>query len=466
MNSHKLSLREKLAYGCGDFASCLFWATFGSFLFIFYTDVFGISAIAVGTMLGISRALDAFFDPAMGLLADRTRTRWGKFRPYLLWVAVPFAVAGVLLFTTPHLAETGKLVWAYVTYNLMMALYSAINIPYTALLGVITPDSIERTKVSSVKFIFAFAANIAVQAVLLTLVNRFGGDNPQRGWQLAAMVVAATAMVFFFIAFIGTKERVAPPVHQKTSPIKDLGDLVRNGPWLTLVGATVAFVLFVATQSTVSAHYIKYFVGSQQLALPWNTAPQLYTYDQSISVFLTAGSIGALIGVVATGPVVNRIGKKAAYIGFFAVAISSRLGFFWLGPEQLMMMICLHFISSLAGGPLSVILWAMYADTADYSEWKRGRRATGLIFSASIMSQKFCWAIAGVVVGWMLNATGFIPNVQQSASVRHGLVLLISIVPSIFGTISIILVLFYRLNEKRVAEIQADLTERRAINPA
>lgn len=455
-----------MAYGCGDFASCLFWAAFGNFLFIFYTDVFGISALAVGTMLGISRALDAFFDPAMGMIADRTRSRWGKFRPYLLWVAPPFAIAGVLLFTTPNLSSSGKLVWAYVTYNVMMALYSAINIPYTALLGVITPDSIERTRVSSMKFIFAFIASIAVQALLLSLVNKLGGTNAQLGWQLAFVVVGATAMIFFFIAFLGTKERVSPPPQQKTSAAKDVADLLKNAPWFMLVAATVTFVLFTATQSTVSAHYIKYFVGTQSLQMPWSTAPHVYSYEQSISIFLAAGSVGALVGVLFTGTTVARFGKKSAFIGFFVVAIAARVAFYWLKPDQLVAMIALQFVSSLAGGPLAVILWAMYADTADYSEWKTTRRATGLIFSASIMTQKFCWAIAGIVVGWMLNATGFVANVTQGERVQHGLVLLMSVIPSLFGVISVVLVLFYQLSEKRMTEIQTELAVRRQATDA
>jgi glycoside/pentoside/hexuronide:cation symporter, GPH family len=462
MNPHRLLLREKLAYGCGDFASCLFWAAFSYFLPIFYTDVFGISAAAVGTLLLVSRVWDGIDDPLIGMLADRTNTRWGKFRPFLLWIAVPYAVVGTLLFTTPDLGATGKLVWAYVTYNLMMILYTAVNIPYTALLGVITSDSIERTRVASMKFIFANAAYIVLPAILLVMVRNLGGGNEQRGWQLSFAAIGLVAVLFFLLTFLGTRERVVPSPHQKTSAARDLKDLLGNGPWFFLVGITVMFVLFLATHSTVSAHYIKYFVGAQTFQMPWDAAPREYDHELIMGVFLPAGSIGAILGIFLAGPIVARIGKKTAYIGSFAVAIICSIAFFWLQPHQLFTMVVLQFIRSLAGGPLAVILWAMYADAADYSEWKNSRRATGLVFSASTMTQKFCWGIAGVIVGRMLHATGFEPNVVQSEKVLDGLVLLMGVVPSAFGVLSIAIMLFYPLNEMRVAAMQEELRRRRS----
>ncbi len=227
---HRLSFKEKIAYGFGDLASVLYWQTFMLYFTFFYTDVFVIPAAAAATMFLISRVWDGINDPLMGMIADRTNTRWGKFRPYLLWICVPFALVGVLTFTVPNLGPTGKLVWAYVTFNAIMMLYTAINIPYTALLGVISADSKERTTVSSVKFIFAFAAGIIVSATLLPMVKVLGRGDVARGWQLSFVVYGIAAIVFFLIAFTGTRERVQPPRTQTSSVRQDLVELVTNGP--------------------------------------------------------------------------------------------------------------------------------------------------------------------------------------------------------------------------------------------
>jgi GPH family glycoside/pentoside/hexuronide:cation symporter len=458
----KLTLREKLCYGCGDFASCLFWAAFSTFLFIFYTDVFGISPAAAGTLLLVTRILDAVVDPVVGMIADRTETRWGKFRPYLLWFCLPYAVIGVLMFTTPDLGPTPKLIWAYVTYCGMMVVYTAINIPYTSLLGVITPDPIERTSVSSFKFVFAFGAGLVVKFSLPHMTRFFGATNPARGWEITFAIIGAVAVVFFLITFLGTRERVHPPISQKTSVGRDLKDLFTNRPWLVLLAATLTFILFVATRSTITAHYLKYYVGAQQVTLPWNTGPKTYVYEDIISVFGPVGDAGSILGVLLVGWFASKVGKKPAFLILFCVSLAFTLAFYWLKPNQLFWLFLLQFLGSGTGGPLSVLLWAMYADTADYGEWKKGRRATGLIFSASTMSQKAGWAIGGVVVGYMLDVTGFIPNVPQSTNVLNGLVWLMSVIPTAIGVVSLVLFCFYPLNETKMKEIEMTLKARRA----
>jgi GPH family glycoside/pentoside/hexuronide:cation symporter len=460
-----LKLREKLCYGCGDFASCLFWAAFSTFLFIFYTDVFGISAAAAGTLLLVTRVLDAVVDPVVGMLADRTETRWGKFRPYLLWFCLPYAIIGVLMFTTPGLGSTGKLIWAYATYCGMMVVYTAINIPYTSLMGVISANPIERTTVSSFKFVFAFAAGLVVKFSLPHMTVFFGASDPARGWEITFMFIGAVAVVFFLITFFGTKERVHPSASQKTSVGRDLGDLFTNAPWLVLLAATVTFILFVATRSTITAHYLKYYVGNQTLMLPWSSVAKTYTYQDITSIFLPIGDAGSIVGVLLVGWFAGRVGKKPAFLILFAMSLALTLAFFWLKPSQLMLMTALQFFGSATGGPLSVLLWAMYADTADYGEWKKGRRATGLVFSASTMSQKAGWAIGGVVVGYMLDAAGFMPNVAQSPKVLDSLVWLMSIIPALIGVVSFALFLLYPLNEAKMAQIESELKARRAAEP-
>jgi len=456
----KLKLKEKISYGFGDLASVLYWQTFMLYFTFFYTDVFLIPASVAATMFLVSRIWDGVNDPVMGMIADRTKTRWGKFRPYLLWLCVPFAIVGVLTFTVPNFGMTGKMIWAYATFIVIMMLYTGINIPYTALLGVISPDSNERTTVSSVKFIFAFAAGIIVSATLLPMVKAFGKGNDPRGWQLSFVVYGIAAIIFFLIAFKGTRERVQPPKAQKSSVKKDLFELVTNGPWLILLATTITFILFVAVRSSVTAHYFKYVIGAQELSLPF-IKTNTYSFETLVSAFNTIGQISSLLGVLMVSWFARIVGKKKAFIIIFIIAIISTAAFYFLSAKQLALIYLFQITGSLTGGPLSVLLWAMYADTADYAEWKRGRRATGLVFSASTMSQKFGWAFGAFVALNLMSKVGFAPNQAQSAESLKGLILLFSLIPAGMGVVSIIIALVYPLNDKRVAQISADLENRR-----
>lgn len=462
-----LPLREKIAYGFGDLASVLYWQTFMVYLTFFYTDVFGLATAAAATMLGLSRSLDAVFDPIMGLVADRTQTRWGKFRPYLLWLCGPLAVVGVLTFTVPGFSESGKLVWAWVTFNALMILYTAINIPYTAMLGVLTSNPVERTTLSSMKFVFAFAAGMIVSATLLPMAKAFGGADVVRGWQLAFVVIGAAAMAFFLITFFNTRERVQPPAGQKTPVLADLRDLFTNGPWLILLGTTIALILFVAVRSSVTVHYFKYYVGPQMITLPaW--LPQIggtqqWHLESLVSIFNTTGQLASLAGVLLLPVVSRRLGgRKRTFVIYFLVAIVSTGAYYFLEPGQLLAIFGLNVLATFTGGPLSALLWAMYADTADYSEWKQGRRATGLLFSASMFAQKQGWALGAAVALGLMQSVGFVANVEQTPRSLDGLVLLMSLIPAAFGAISMIVLLFYPLDEARVAEMGTALRERRA----
>lgn len=457
---HKLSFKEKFSYGFGDLASVLYWQTFMLYFTYFYTDVFLIPAGVAATMFLVSRIWDGVNDPLMGIIADRTKTRWGKFRPYLLWMCVPFAFVGVLTFTVPDFDLEGKIIWAYVTFILIMMLYTAINIPYTALLGVITPDSNERTSVSSFKFLFAFAAGIIVSATLLPMVQELGGGNESTGWQKTFIIYGILAIIFFLIAFKGTKERVQPPKSQKSSVKKDLYELVTNVPWLILLATTITFILFVAVRSSVTVHYFKYVVGTQELSIPF-LGTGSYDFNALASAYNTVGQISSFIGVLLVGMFARRVGKKIAFYIIFAVAIFSTGILFFLTPEQLGLIFFFQITGSITGGPLSVLLWAMYADTADYAEWKRGRRATGLIFSASTMSQKFGWAFGAYVALTLMSSVGFEPNVEQSIESLDGLVALFSIIPAAFGVFATALLFFYPLTDKKVEEITSDLQQRR-----
>jgi GPH family glycoside/pentoside/hexuronide:cation symporter len=468
-------MREKFSYGFGDLASCLYWATISQYLLIFYTDVFGITALAAGTMMGLSRFSDAFFDPVMGMLSDRTRSRWGKFRPFLLYGCVPMAVAGFLTFYTPDFGAKGKLIWAYLTFNAMMLIYTAINIPYTALLGVISPNPNERTSLSSIKYVGAFAGGIIVSATLLPMAKVggwLGATTVQRGWEMSFVIFGIASIVFFLIVFFNTKERVLPPKAQKTSYGKDLGDLLTNRPWLILLITTITFIFFVALRGNATAHYFKYYVGSQTLTLPSFlpasiAGTQVWSWESLVSAFNTSNQMLSLLGVMLVPIVARMAGRKVAFVILLVVAIVCTSSFYFLKPDQLLLMFGINAIGSITGGPLSALLMAMYADTADYAEWKNGRRATGLIFSASIFAQKQGWGLSGGFTLLLMGSLGFVANRAQTPESLHGLVELMSVFPGALGILALaLLVFFYPLNEKRMSEIAADLKMRRAADAA
>jgi glycoside/pentoside/hexuronide:cation symporter, GPH family len=478
-STERLSMREKFSYGFGDLASCLYWQTISLYLTFFYTDIFGITALAAGTMLATSRSCDAFFDPVIGMISDRTRSRWGKFRPFLLYGCVPLAVAGFLTFTVPNFGDRGKLIWAYVTFNAMMILYTTINIPYTAMLGVISPNPNERTTLSSIKFCGAFLAGIIVSATLLPMAKVggwLGATTVQRGWQMSFAIYGVASVVFFLIVFFNTKERVQPPKAQKTSLGKDVGDLLTNGPWLVLLVATMTFIFFVALKGTVTAYYFKYYVGSQTVTMPAFLSPllpasargtQLWGWESLVSAFNTSNQVLSLIGAMLVPFVARATGRKMAFIILFVIAIACTGAFYVLKPDQILLMFTINALGSITGGPLSALMWAMYADTADYAEWKTGRRATGLVFSASIFAQKFGWGWAGGITLILMHFLGFVANQVQTDRSLHGVIQLMSIFPAGVGVLSLLLVAFlYPLNEKRMSEIAADLRTRRAADAA
>ncbi|HYD85575.1 MAG TPA: glycoside-pentoside-hexuronide (GPH):cation symporter, partial [Opitutus sp.] len=373
MTQDKLPVREKLAYGCGDFASCLYWRTFMVYLPFFYTDVFGITAAALGTMLLVSRIWDGVNDPIIGMFADRTETRFGKFRPYIIYGCVPFAIFGVLTFTTPDLGMTGKLIWAYITYNGLMMLYTTVNIPYTAMLGVMTTTAAERTQLSSVKFVFAFSAGIAVSATLLPLVDFLGGDNAQRGWQLAFVVYGLVAIGFFLVTGFGTRERIKPVPDENTSVARDLKYVFTNKAWLLLTATTLAWILFVGLRSSVSAHYFKYYIYNGTPDAPLSFLGTNFTLTGLLSAFNTLGQAASVAGVLMTSFLASRFAKRPLFFVLFTISILCTASYYFLPPGQLGAIFAIEIFVNLSGAPLPVLLWAMYADTADYGEWRTGR---------------------------------------------------------------------------------------------
>lgn len=453
--TEKLSLKEKIGFSLGDTASNLFFQIFVNFLLFYYTDVFGLEPAVAGTMFLVTRIWDAVNDPIMGIIADSTQTKIGKFRPFIKWFAIPFGIIGFFMFITPEFAETGKIIYAYVTYTLMMMVYTAINVPYSALMGVITPNSMERTEVSSFRFVAAYVGLLIVTSLTQTLVDFFGNGNEQVGWQWTAACFAALSIILWFVTYKTTKERVEAPKDQKVNFKKDGKELFKNVPWLLIAGATVFQLTFIVAKSSVQPYYIKYYVQEHSLSLFG------MNIELSLSYFLTSGAIATLIGAVMTKWFVKRLDKKVTYGGFLGLSAVLCITFFFLSPDDILLIYIVNIASSFLFGPVSVLQWAMYTDTADYGEWKFGRRATGLIMSASLFALKLGVAIGGAITGWVLASYGFEPNQVQSAESIQGILVLFGIYTAIIGIIGALLMVFYPLNNKMMEKIEEDLISRR-----
>lgn len=459
-----IKLTEKIGYGFGDMASSMFWKLFGAYLMIFYTDVFGLPAAVVGTMFLITRIWDSAFDPIVGVVADRTHSRWGKFRPYLLWLAVPFGIIGVLTFVTPDWSPIGKLVYAYVTYSLMMMIYSAINVPYASLLGVMSPNPKERNTLSTYRMTFAYIGSFIALLLFMPLVNFFSGNSKdlgdqQTGWTMAVVVIAILCIILFFGCFAWTKERVKP-IKEAQNPLKeDLKDLFKNKPWWILLGAGVAALVFNSIRDGATVYYFKYFVVEEDYA-----TVSFFGMSFVLSgLYLALGQAANIIGVIAAAPVSNRIGKRNTYMWAMIIATVLSVLFYWFDKEDLIWMFVFQALISICAGSIFPLLWSMYADCADYSELKTGNRATGLIFSSSSMSQKFGWAIGTAITGWLLGFFGFQANAVQSEEAISGIKMFLSFLPAVGTILSVVFISMYPLTEKKMKDITTELECKRQL---
>ena len=447
----KLKFREKLGYGLGDTASNFFFVTFNMFLLYYYTDVFGLLPAAVGTMFLVTKVVDAVSDPIMGLIADRTNSRWGKYRPYLLWAAVPYGFCGYLMFANPDLTPTAKLVYAYVTYSLMMLAYTAINVPYSALMGVISPSSLERTKVASYRFFGAFLAGWLIATFVTPLKNILGGGDDALGFQLTMTIFAVTSVVLFWITFATTRERVKPP-QEDTNIRRDLAAVSKNGPWIALIFAGVFALTNIAVRQGAQIYYLKYFVGD-------DGTPLFLIFDKT-AVFLSLGTLAMLVGVTLTKALSLRFDKRALMIVLSLLNALSLAVFFVIPADQYWLMVTVNSIGALIAGPTPALVWSMYADCADYGEWKSGRRTTALIFSTVQFSHKFGLAVGAGLAGIMLSWFGFVANEVQSESALFGIRFMFSVVPAAFAILGVIAIFFYRIDSTLLRQIEHDLAER------
>ena len=453
-----IKLQEKIGYGLGDMASSMFWKLFGSYLMIFYTDVFGMSAAVVGTMFLVTRIWDSAFDPIVGVIADRTQSRWGKFRPYLLYLAIPFALIGILTFMTPDLSDTGKIVYAYITYSLMMMVYSAINVPYASLLGVISPESKDRNTLSTYRMTFAYIGSFIALLLFMPMVNLFSKDHSEQyGWMMSVVVIAVLCALLFYGCFAWTKERVKPIREQQNSLKTDLSDLLHNRPWWILLGAGIAALVFNSIRDGATVYYFKYYIVEEEHA-----SISLFGISFVLSgLYLAVGQAANILGVILAAPLSNSIGKKKTYMGAMLIATVFSVIFYWLDKEELVLIFTFQILISICAGSIFPLLWSMYADCADYSELQTGHRATGLIFSSSSMSQKFGWAIGSAATGWLLAFFGFEANAIQSAETIHGIKMFLSWLPAVGTVLSILFISLYPLSEERMCEITNQLNAKR-----
>ncbi|MEM9387499.1 MAG: glycoside-pentoside-hexuronide (GPH):cation symporter [Pseudomonadota bacterium] len=441
-----LPWREKLGYGLGDLGFNLYWTTIASFLAAFYTDVFGISAAAAGTMLFVTRIVDAFTDPLMGAIADRTRSRWGKFRPYLLFAAIPMAGAAVLTFTTPALDDTGKLLWAYATYTVMMLTYTVLSTPYSALSGVMTARSEERTTLLSVRFLFAFTGGALVNKYTLPLVDTLGAGDATLGWQRTMMLYGTVAAVIFALTFLSTRERITPPTAQHASARQDVLDLLDNGPWLILFALAMIIMMTITMRGGSAYYYFHYYLERPDL-LPDYLLWQMIAY-----------ACGAL-----AAPVMARYVDKAKLLmGLMLLVGALSIAFYFVPPDMLWLVFSFNIAISLALGPKSPLTWSMYADTADYNEWKKGRRATAMTFSAATFAQKLGGSLGSAGMLWMLAAIGYAANTAQDDASRAGIALLQTAIPGLFALVAVAVTACYGLSGATLAQIQGDLEQRDA----
>lgn len=561
----KLSFREKLGYGLGDTASHFVWDMVGFWILIFYTDTFGISAAAAGTIMLIARIWDMVTDPLMGVISDRTNTRWGKFRPFILFTAVPYAVFAILTFTTPEFSQTGKIIWAAVTYFILMTAYTAINLPYSSLMAVMTSDTNERAGINTFRFISAFSGQLIVTGLALSMALYFGkgefstkiissnsekgtvevvnGDSilyeardgfvgidtivysiqdqehksaqgflyvvvlpdsvsadvlpftqvvfdsseikekakisgiipypdvnedvhyitqgeaetfvnvrandntvdKAKGYQYTLTVLGFLSVIFFLFTFFSTKERIHPPKQQTNSIKKDFKSLIKNRPWiiLALVGI-VSFVMF-ALQNLSIAYYFKYYIGS----------------EESVQLFNVISSIALIIALPMAKPLAKRFGNRNVFMAstlisgvFFALLYIPDKGDF-------MLIYIFNILAKMTYAPAVVLLWTMLADTADYAEWKTGRRATGLVFSAATFAQKAGWGIGGALAGWLLLIFKFESNIEQTDTAIRGIKLMVSVIPGILYASCAVLLYFYTIDSKTNAVIKEELEARR-----
>jgi glycoside/pentoside/hexuronide:cation symporter, GPH family len=486
--SGKLSFWEKVGYSLGDGAANFVFMLMILFQLSFYTDTLGIGAGIAGTLLLVARFWDAFFDPFMGTVADRTNTRWGKFRPWVLWTALPWGIVMVLAYTVPDFDTTGKIVWALLTNILLMTLYSANNTPYSAMTAVMTGDVNERTSLSSFRFVAATIAQLVVGGFTLPLVAKLGHGNAAHGWQLTMGLWAIVCMVAFVITFLSTKERIAPIKGQKMSVKEDFGNLLKNGPWIAMFILTLAHFTVLALRGGTVFYFFQYYVSKdhlfdflQQWGLTGGAAGQggfwpwlLDTFGLVVdaqrsnvssvgfSLLNITSQVVTIIGVAFSTALSIKFGKKAVALAGFSITTIFMAAFILLPPDAIWAIFINDWLRALSYAPTIPLIWAIFADVVDYSEWKFQRRPTGIIYATILFGLKTGLSLGGFLAGWLLAWYGYQANAVQNAEALMGIRLAISVYPALVFCVVIACLMSYRISKQLNLQIQDELAERRA----
>ncbi|HWH56144.1 MAG TPA: MFS transporter [Terriglobales bacterium] len=479
-------VKEKVGYAMGDIATNFFFQSMILYQTRFYTDTAGLSAGAVSYMLFILRIVDAFVDPFVGGLSDRTQSRWGKFRPWILGTALPFGLIFWLTYVTPDFGPSSKLVYAYITYSLLMMMYSANNTPYSALMAVMTPDSSERSSIASYRFVGALIGQFIIQGLPLPLVAKIGQGNSAKGWAVTMSIFAALIVILNLITFLSTKERLQPPPGDKHSVWADVKDVFSCGPWVAMFVLTLLVFTMLVVRGSSTNYLFAYYLDHGQIreflskfglaegaSISGIWASTLNAFgllikpdgsnaaDVAFSLFFVVGSIVQIVGIIFSKPLADRFGKKPVFIAGVAVTTIATVWVFWATPSSIEMLFALSILWAVGWGPTVPLLWVMIADVADYSEWKNYRRATGFMFAGILFALKAGLGIGGGLSGQVLKWYGYVPNVAQSERSLLGIRLGSSIFPAILLGLVIVCLFAYPISKSLNAKIQDDLTERR-----
>lgn len=489
--NQKISISEKIGYSLGDCSANLVFQMMMIYQTKFYTDVFGLEGAIAGSVMLIARIVDAFVDPTVGILSDKTQTRWGKYRPWILWTALPFMVFYVLAFYNPGIEDKSLVaVYATISYTLLMTLYSFNNTPYASLGGVMTSDIKERNSITSIRFVAATVAQFVVQGLTLPLVGKFAGADGDKGhgWLCIISLFAVIGFVFFIITFFSARERITPPASQKTDTRKDIKDVFRNIPWRAMFILTLFLFTTLAMWGSAMNYYFENYVDANALytfldklglvaveanaSLSYNilnafglivNGPEK-AYEVGFGVFNMVGALVQFFGVILLSSfLANRYGKKRVFIICLTLTAIFTALFYFPNETDIETMFALNFLKSLAYAPTVPLLWAMIADVADHSEYVNYRRATGFVFAGVVFALKAGLGIGGAILGFLLSGFGYVSGAgtAQTESAIHGIILSSSLIPAATFFIGVIALYFYPITKAYNEKMQAELTERR-----
>lgn len=489
--SQKVSMAEKIGYSLGDCSANLVFQMMMIYQTKFYTDVFGLEGAIAGSVMLIARIVDAFVDPTVGILSDKTQTRWGKYRPWILWTALPFMVFYVLAFYNPGIEDKSLVaVYATISYTLLMTLYSFNNTPYASLGGVMTSDIKERNSITSIRFVAATIAQFIVQGLTLPLVGKFAGANGDKGhgWLCTISLFAAIGFIFFIITFFSARERITPPASQKTDTRKDIRDVFHSIPWRAMFILTLFLFTTLAMWGSAMNYYFENYVDANALytfldklglvaveanaSFSYNilnafglivNSPEK-AYEVGFGVFNMVGALVQFFGVILLSSfLANRYGKKRVFIFCLTLTAIFTALFYFPNETDIETMFVLNFLKSLAYAPTVPLLWAMIADVADHSEYVNYRRATGFVFAGVVFALKAGLGIGGAILGFLLSGFGYVSGAgtAQTESAIHGIILSSSLIPAATFFIGVIALYFYPITKAYNEEMQAELTERR-----